>query len=269
MWRRYVCQLFLGFVVTLCSAAILWPAFLLYSGRCRPADGDWGAGMSAALCLLALGWSFRRWQQGYQLRSTPLSRIRSAAQGFVRLDGQTSCLSPVRSLTGNIAALYYREVRQRYERREETYQDEKGRTKKRVRYAWRSVPGVVNAAPFLLDDGTGQAEVTVHRAEFHPTHSASFYNGRPGWYGGRAPRVNDIRTRVNYIPPVSRITVWGRYEREESSQKRVVYDLFTRCLLIVEGDPARIALRRIAGALAGTVVGMLAGFSCVWSLLHP
>jgi hypothetical protein len=269
MWWRYVCLLLLALLVTTCCAAILWPALLLYSGRCKPSEGDWLAGMYAALCLPSLGWSFHRWQQGRLLRSTPLSRIRSAAQGFVRLSGQTSCASPIRSVTGHIAALYYRETRQRYERWEESYQDEKGRTKKRVRHGWRSVPGTVDAAPFRLNDGTDEAEVTVGRAEFHPTHSASFYNGRPGGSRAGSPRVGDVRTKVRYIPPVSQVTVWGRCEREGRGRKRIEYDRFTRCLLIVEGDPARIALGRIGGAVAAAIVGMLAGFNCGWYLLHP
>ena len=244
------------------TAALMLPApVLALRGAFDPGALTVAAAALTVFCLWAVCRCGRLWGEGGRLRRTPLSRLRSAPQGFLKVRGiARACGDPVRTKTGRIACLYYLERTERYERHKEKYQDPKTkRERTRIVHRWVYADRASGACAFCLDDGTGDALVQPEGAEFHPAQSARFYNGRRAqWFPGAA-RVGDRRSVVHFLRPQALVIVWGEYASGEIRR-----DPFHRCLLVVEGAEGRVFLGRAGSGLMAGLAGLLAACSVVW-----
>ena len=244
------------------AAALMLPApVLALRGAFDPGAATGMAAVLTVFCLWAACRCARLWEESGRLRRTPLSRLRSAPQGFLKARGAARAYGdPIRTKTGRIPCLYYSERTERYERHKEKYQDPKTkRERTRIVHRWVYADRASGACAFCLDDGTGDALVQPEGAEFHPAQSARFYNGRRAqWFTGAA-RVGDRRTVVHFLRPQALVIVWGEYASGEIRR-----DPFHRCLLVVEGAEGRVFLGRAGSGLMAGLAGLLAACSVVW-----
>jgi len=247
------------------AAAMMLPAGALeLAGRFAPSAAAWLAGALTAGALALLYRGAWLWQQGGLLRHTPASPLRSAPAGFMRAAGAALPeAGTVRTGTGGIACLFFREVTERYERHTERVRDPKtGRERTRVVRRWVHAGLSSGSCPFVLDDGTGRCTVMTPEAEVHPAHAAHFYNRRrvDGFPG--AARVGDRRTTVRYLPPRASVTVWGCLAA--GGLRR---DPFHRCLVVLEGSEARVLWGRSLNGLGAAALGLLAAGAALGLLL--
>ena len=106
------------------------------------------------------------------IEDTPTSRVRSAAQGYVELDGRAAPLPG----TSNLAPLTQRPcVWWSYRVAKKV---ESGSAKHR-RQSWQTVASGRSSIPFVLDDGTGQCIVKPEGAEIVVTESTTWYGDTP------------------------------------------------------------------------------------------
>lgn len=249
---------------------------LVFTEQFTPQSSDWIAGLLTIGSIVCLASSARMWQQGQLLRRTPLTRLRSASHGFLKVRGVTEpAFGVVTSQVGNIPAIYLSEVSKRYVRRTETYYDSQSkRWKTRTVYRWETIHSQVEMVDFLLDDGTGKAIAEVQGAEFHPDHTALFYNYRPvrsfPWFAS----VGDVRTQVHYIPPNATVTVWARYYEHDlpgttRDEMRLQYDRFHRCMVVLEGHESKVYTTRTGAGLALAVLGIVMVLGVLYILLNP
>ncbi len=196
-----------GTGIALIVSAIPALLFVAESSQASPATlVPAGLLLVGTLCARA---GQKAWVAGQVLSSTPVSRIRSASQGWVKLRGQAVFDQPVYSRTGNIPCLYFTETTQRYTRHTRQVQDPQTKQwRTETYYTWDHYSSYAAATPFRLTDGTGEVAVDIRAAVFEPGHWASFYNGRPG-SGGAFPREGDLRTTVRFIALDSQLEAAG------------------------------------------------------------
>jgi hypothetical protein len=112
--------------------------------------------------LLCLYYSLQFLKAARNIEDTPISKIRSAAQGYVALSGFLKKLNnePIYAkFTQKPCAWYYYKVENLV-----TY-----RTEGKTTSAWHIVDQGVSVVPFLLDDGTGECAILPMGAEIIPT----------------------------------------------------------------------------------------------------
>jgi hypothetical protein len=141
----------------------------------------WFITLSLAACAGYSFWySFNSWHKNRTVGNMPASRVRSAAQGYVQLDG-IGMLAPDSKnkspLTGTPCTWWSYEVEQR---------DREG---------WSTIDRDTSTAPFLLDDGTGQCLIDPCGAEVIPSATSVWY-GREAWPRGRAPPAHGFWGRL-------------------------------------------------------------------------
>jgi hypothetical protein len=119
-----------------------------------------GAVLAAGAAFYFLWRSYRR---SRLVADTPTSRIRSAAQGYVELDGRGEYLDgqPTVSPASGRRCLWYR---YKLERRERSVAND------HTNSHWRTLQQGESDDPFFLDDGTGRVEVHPEDAEVTPRH---------------------------------------------------------------------------------------------------
>jgi len=205
-------RVLLSFAAGAATAFLAMAVWMLCAGAVPSGMDFIPAGM--LLLGLGIGWIGQSmWLSGQLIANTPVSRIRSAPQGWVKLRGQAIVEEPVYSRTGNIPCLYYSERTERYTRHTRRVQDPQTKEwRSETYYSWDHYSSASGAAPFRLTDGTGEVTVDVRATAFSPAHSAQFYNGRPG-SGGIFAREGDLRTTVNYIALDSQLEAAGRLHR--------------------------------------------------------
>jgi hypothetical protein len=127
------------------------PAFWAFTGAAALAAG------------VAFFFLWRSYHRSRLVADTPTSRVRSAAQGYVELDGRGEYLDgpPTVSPVSGRRCLWYR---YRLERREGTLVSQNNRTH------WRTLQRGESDAPFFLDDGTERVEVHPEEAEVTTRH---------------------------------------------------------------------------------------------------
>jgi E3 Ubiquitin ligase len=134
----------------------------------------------AACSGYSFWYSFKSWRKNRTIGDTPASRVRSAAQGYVELDG-VGMLPPGSTnkspLTGTPCTWW-------------SYQVEE-----RDREGWSTIDSETSAAPFLLDDGTGQCLVDPRGAEVIPRATHVWY-GPEAWPRGRVPQGRGVFGRL-------------------------------------------------------------------------
>lgn len=136
------------------------------------------AALAAGVMLAAFYGTFRFWQRARLIEDTPTARIRSAAQGYVELDGVGRLLEGppiVAPLTRRPCTWW----RYRIER--------KVRSGRHSR--WQTVEGGVSEALFLLEDDTGRCLVDPDGAEVTPAMRERWYGASPSPPGGPASGV--------------------------------------------------------------------------------
>ena len=147
---------------------------------------SWFIVLGLAACAGYSFWySFNCWHKNRTVANMPASRLRSAAQGYVQLDGigllppDSKNKSP---LTGTPCTWWSFKVEQR---------DREG---------WSTIDSDTSSAPFLLDDGTGQCLVNPCGAEVIPRATSVWY-GAEAWPRGRAPPEPSQPHRASFSLP--------------------------------------------------------------------
>jgi len=118
----------------------------------------------AAGALYCLWVAVKAMRAGREVRDTPTSRVRSAAQGYVELNGRGRLLagSQMRSpLTHRPCTWWSFKVEEL---------DQGGR-----RRSWRVVSSGVSQTPFLLDDGTGTCIIDPRGAQVYSAQKTTWY----------------------------------------------------------------------------------------------
>ncbi|MCS6829289.1 MAG: tetratricopeptide repeat protein [Armatimonadota bacterium] len=264
-------------ILAAAGITIMFPlGILLARQQLYPQPESWIAGALTLGSIGCVAFAARLWQQGQLLRNTPLTRLRSASHGFLKVHGVTEpAYGIVTSQVGSISGIYVHEVSERYVRRTESYYDSHSkRWKTRTVYRWETIYSSAQSVNFVLDDGTGKAVVEVQGAEFHPDHLALFYNYQPvrsfPWFA----HVGDVRTRVHFIPPNATVTVWARYYEHDlpgnaRDEMRLQYDRFHKCMVVLEGHESKVYTARTGAGLALAVIGLVMALGVVYILLNP
>jgi hypothetical protein len=127
------------------------------------------AGVFAAIALFALRSFFIRVRRDRLIVDTPLVRIRSAAQGYVKVTGRAAPAgsAPTSAPLSSRPCVWWSYEVEMQER------DERGRTR------WSSVDKAVSIEPFVLADEDSQCLVGPVRAEITPTTHDVWYGTRP------------------------------------------------------------------------------------------
>jgi len=127
---------------------------LLFIGIHMGTRESWLGSLSAMALVSVFAWlsALKRLRA---IRDTPTSRIASAAQGYVELNGRgRACGEPMISKLSRLPCLWYR------------YRiDEKNSENK-----WRTIDTGESSEPFLLDDGSGTCIVDPSGAEILTRH---------------------------------------------------------------------------------------------------
>lgn len=143
-----------------------------------------GALLLVALALGAFYAVFRFVHRVRIIEGTPTSRIRSAAQGYVELDGIGRLMrgQPVRApLTGTICTWYSFKI----EEKDESGESSSGGGR---HSRWRTVRSGVSDDLFLLVDETGECVIDPDGAEVTPAISEVWYGNDPAWSGSAPQR---------------------------------------------------------------------------------
>ncbi len=149
------------------------------------------------------------------MQDTPTSRIRSAAQGYVELEGYAtaSTSSPVFSpLTHTECVWYQFKV-------EERETDNKGNTH------WRTVRSGTSSHLFLLDDNTGECVIDPDKAVVEPVHKRVWISG-------------DYRYTEELIHPLEQIYALGWLKSYEPMQSSP-HDWIRDEVIAWKSDPAK------------------------------
>lgn len=274
--QAFLAQVLLSILLAAGVTMMLPLGVLLAAQQLYPQPDSWIAGLLTIGSIASIAFAARTWQQGQLLRNTPLTRLRSASHGFLKVRGVAEpAFGVVTSQVGNIPGIYVKEVSERYVRRTESYYDSHSkRWKTRTVYRWETIYSSAQGVHFVLDDGTGKAVVEVQGAEFYPDHLALFYNYQPvrsfPWFAS----VGDVRTRVHFIPPNATVTVWARYYEHDlpgttRDEMRLQYDRFHKCMVVLEGQESKVYATRTGAGLALAVIGLVMLLGVVFILLNP
>ena len=133
------------------------------------------------LVLVALGafWAiFHFFYRARFIEDTPTSRVRSAAQGYVELNGVGRLMTgpPIISPLSGVACTWYS---YKVEEKSEYYD---GRGNRRTR--WQTIRSETSDDLFLLADDTGVCVVDPDGAEVTPTVKERWYGDMPMWTPG-------------------------------------------------------------------------------------
>jgi len=122
-----------------------------------------GAAVVGALALAALHLGFRALQRSRMMEDLPTSRLRSAAQGYVELEGWARMMpgEPIRAPLSGLPCTWFS---YRVERLDQST-DAAGRR----RAEWRTLEKGMSEAIFFLEDGTGRCIVDPDGATVTPS----------------------------------------------------------------------------------------------------
>jgi hypothetical protein len=124
---------------------------------------------------------FRHLHRARLIEDTPTSKVRSASQGYVELDGTAGLLKNgeiLAPLTGTRCSWFEFKVEKKTQ-----YYDSKGRQHTN----WRTIESGISEELFLLVDDTGECVIDPEGAEVTPSVSEVWYGDSAQWSGGRPP----------------------------------------------------------------------------------
>jgi len=145
-----------------------------------------------AVSLAAFYGVFRFIHRARLIEDTPTSRIRSASQGYVELDGTAELMpgDPILSpLTGTRCTWYefkVEEKRQRYSSRGGS------------RSEWHTISSGTSSELFALHDETGQCVIDPEGAEVTPAANDVWYGDTPHWHFGRPATKRGLFSSGHY-----------------------------------------------------------------------
>ncbi len=219
------------------------------------------------------------------LRSAPRLKDKGESQQntLVKIGGRSSVASVdvVYSVVGNIPGLYVKEITSRYEAPPTSTHDNgvlkgsRSKGKHDANCRWVVQHQDTRMVDFFVAGAThAPVRVASEWGEFYPLRVARFYNEIPVEKWFNQAYVGDTRTEVHFIPPLVPITVWGRLRQTVSpisgqEENRVGYDAAHDCLVVVEGDPARLWTRRPLMGLLMTLAGVLLAALVAYCLITP
>lgn len=185
----------------------------------------------AVLCLVSLVAFFLLWRffkRSRLIEDTPTSRVRSAAQGFVELEGWIRGIDDVElpaPLTG-MPCLWYRYSVEEYQ-------------KDGSRGSWRRIDSGISDQTFVLDDNTGSCIIDPEGASVTPTH-------RDVW--------NGVVRRPQDQPPGYIAAALNMSRRYRYTEERLIKNDF----LYVLGQFKTIGGGRVSFDFAGAVRDIIA-----------
>ena len=155
----------------------------------------------ASVAIVSTWYTLRFLVRKRLIEDTPTSLIRSAAQGYVELQGYAKLIAgdPICAPLSGLACAWYRYAVERKERSTNT----RGQTDSR----WRTVDRGQSDALFYLDDGTGRCVIDPDGATVTPSV-------RRQWYGVTAtpPRITEARAWLGWS---SLVTLGSQYRYTE------------------------------------------------------
>lgn len=97
------------------------------------------------------------------IHDTPTSKIRSAAQGFVELEGMADEIKTTLSapLSGRDCVWYRFQIQKKHKSGKET--------------TWRTIQSGQHPGPLLIRDATGECFINLHRAAIYPAIKTAWY----------------------------------------------------------------------------------------------
>ena len=134
----------------------------------------------AAAAVYSFWWACKSWAKNRAIADTPVSRIRSAAQGYVELSGR-GVMPPNAENKGPLTGIPCTWWRYKIEDRSDS-----GRSR-----SWSTIDSGTSEAPFLLDDGTGRCLVDPRGAEVFPGNTDVWY-GSSEWPDVRIPNGTGV-----------------------------------------------------------------------------
>jgi hypothetical protein len=182
--------------------------------------------LSLAALLYTLYRFFRRWHEARLLQDTPLARVRSAPQGYVKLTGLAHALpgTPMRAPLSGRACVWW------------TFKVEE-RVSTFGRGRWQTTDGGTSDSPFALKDADGQCLVNPLDAEIEPSETNVWIGGcEECWPGGTPPsgrfRANlalmgvggDRRLRESLILEDAKVSVLGELRTDTGGATNAVED---------------------------------------------
>ncbi|MCW8959014.1 MAG: GIDE domain-containing protein [Gammaproteobacteria bacterium] len=151
--------------------------------------------LSGFFLLLALGafyGIFRFLHRARLIEDTPTSKVRSASQGYIELDGTAELMpgDPVLApLTGTRCTWYSFKV----EERSDSYNSRGQR-----RRSWKTIRSGTSDELFLLRDETGECVIDPEGAEVTPSVSLTWYGDSAVWPFGVAPPKRGLFSSGDY-----------------------------------------------------------------------
>jgi len=154
--------------------SLIPPEWALRVQQLEPAEFWIGAGLLIALACGAFYAIFRFLHRYHIIEGTPTSKVRSAAQGYVELDGIGYLLpgTPIVAPLSGITCTWYS---YKVEEKTESGSDHRER--------WRTLRQESSDDLFLLKDDTGECVIDPEGAEVTPAISEVWYGDVPMWNG--------------------------------------------------------------------------------------
>ncbi|MCW8825570.1 MAG: E3 ubiquitin ligase family protein [Gammaproteobacteria bacterium] len=161
-----------------------------------------GTTLLLLVTLVSLYLVFRFHHRMRMISDTPTSKIRSAAQGYVELEGEGLLMkgSDLRSPLSGLPCLWYK---YKVEKKVVSY-DSKGRRQTR----WKTIDSGRSESLFLIRDETGDCVIDPDGAEVKPNSSVTWYSDYAGWrgplpksgglisFGGKEYRLSESRIDI-------------------------------------------------------------------------
>ena len=136
-----------------------------------------GTALLLIVSVVMLYLVFRFHHRIRMISDTPTSKIRSAAQGYVELEGEGLLLKGDnrRSPLSGLPCLWYKyKVEKRV-----VSTDSKGHRQTR----WKTIDSGKSESLFLVKDDTGECVIDPEGAEVTPNSSQTWYSDHAGWHG--------------------------------------------------------------------------------------
>jgi hypothetical protein len=194
--------------------SLIPPDWALRVQQLAPAEFWIGASVLIALTLGAFYAIFRFVHRYHTIEGTPTSKVRSAAQGYVELDGigylmpGTPIIAP---LSGTTCTWFSFKV----EEKVETY-DVRGGHRSR----WQTLRAGTSDDLFVLKDDTGECVIDPEGAEVTPAISEVWYGDTPVWGGGvRRGRIGRYRYTEKRMHPGDVLYAIGQFRTIGGSQE--------------------------------------------------